>query len=1106
MHRYVKKSLSLVLAATMMSTSTLVPITATSLHKQQPMSLQQSNPSLTKWRDKLEQYIIYNDKTAFIPYEGFHFDTYGLMLGEGETLHFKMLDDQGNDVTDQLEWYVFTNYPFTELFDHEKSNDDTIPPYMSGGEIDIQRTSLVRLNEPGSITARSIAGKQSTLNGWIVGVYQDTYAHVVPVNVKRGPYLSKLEAVEQEIAPVLHEIRNMNELDQAAYVFQYILDRVRYDYGFTHNTLGNPDLHKTLIEQWAVCDGYAHAYEYIMQRAGFLAEYQFGEVLAPGGQGETLNDLHAWNRIFIDDGWYYMDTTWADKATPDYRYMFASRNSMVADRVLPDDGTNAGVKHVGYYPLDPNAEYRTDQSVAQQVRRIKDTLSQDTKEVLIFISQDEDINNTQYEIPNMISDPAKGVTCGDGIPKYVLGAKGVVFSYPITFSSTIQPIAIKDRHELIVKDHKPYVRITLDQDVALTNDNVTLRGATFTEKEMVKVSNREYLLPIAGIIDQSFTISLKKTGYQFPTSHTIELGNRGDVETPQAQFIGTDYNKGILTNLSGQAEYNVGDGVWIPVTTKETMVKLTKWERDFLYKDNHATVYVRNRSDVGTYSDIQQIRISRPVEDPTWVKKTIDTTEESKVVGVINMEYRLKGSDEWKLTKANEISNLSKGVYQFRVMGMYNRLASEITEITIEHFEGAKQPVINKDALQEAISIAQTKKQDDYTEKTWLPFVQARNRAVDVVKKEDVTQAQINDALDELNKTMQALESIPAQVKALIKQIDALGAIDLSKENDVKAARAAFMKLSLEEQAMVTNIDKLKECEDKLSTMYELVGAKLSVDGNIAVKIYYKFSEEMVKHGSVSIRVANAEPIVLPINQARLTKNGYEFIASVTVRQMSDMMKIQVMKDDQKIGQAQDFSVRMYADLLLEDEHNLYPEDAKNFAKAMLYHGAAMQVYKKYNVHNLATDGLQGLEELEAKANAVNPDALPELSKAGKAPTGLELYGISLNLEDVTSIRYFFTKTKDYDPSKLTFDAGSAAFVKSEDSRYVYIDILDIPAHHLDRDIKLVVSDNKDALTIISSPLSYARLLLKDEKQTPEAKKLVRSLVIYNEAANKMKK
>ena len=350
-------------------------------------------------------------------------------------------------------------------------------------------------------------------------------------------------------------------------------------------------------------------------------------------------------------------------------------------------------------------------------------------------------------------------------------------------------------------------------------------------------------------------------------------------------------------------------------------------------------------------------------------------------------------------------------------------------------------------------------------------------------------------------RTYYTLEQADAQVDAVIAQIEALGTIDLTKEEAVKAARTAYNALTAAQQAKVTNAETLAAAEAVLAELYEIKGANLSVSGDIAVNFFLDMSQEMLDKASVVITIAGEkQPIVLPAANAPETADGYRrFTASVSVRQMTDEIEIKVMKDGRTIGNAETFSVRAYADQILSGN---YTDETKAFVRAMLYHGAAMQQYKGHNPENLATKDLD-MAELDAAAKAVKAEDLPVASKSGRAE-GLALYGMNLNLEEKTSLRFFFTKDKAHKAEDYTFQVNGKAVVPEEKDTLLCIEIADIAAQQLDQ--QLVLSVNDGAMTITYSPLTYARYAIQKEQSNPALAQVARSLVVYNAAAKALAK
>lgn len=86
----------------------------------------------------------------------------------------------------------------------------------------------------------------------------------------------------------------------------YNIGAGEYDYAHTaygalvEDSQGNPG--------GALCDGYALAYEYLLQKAGLTCIVVSGYA----GASEEDTEKHAWNLVRLDDDWYEVDATWDD--------------------------------------------------------------------------------------------------------------------------------------------------------------------------------------------------------------------------------------------------------------------------------------------------------------------------------------------------------------------------------------------------------------------------------------------------------------------------------------------------------------------------------------------------------------------------------------------------------------------------------------------------------------------------------------------------------------------------------------------------------------------------------------------------------------------------
>ena len=274
--------------------------------------------------------------------------------------------------------------------------------------------------------------------------------------------------------------------------------------------------------------------------------------------------------------------------------------------------------------------------------------------------------------------------------------------------------------------------------------------------------------------------------------------------------------------------------------------------------------------------------------------------------------------------------------------------------------------------------------------------------------------------------------------------------------------------------------------------------AKLSIAGNIAVYFYGTFNQELVENGMVEITVEGQPAVQIPVAQGKKTENGREFAVTVSARQMTDNIEIKVMQNDQQIGVALNYTVRKNAEKLME----IGTKAEADFARAMLFHGAAMQQYKGYHTDRLATADLDMKAQEEAAA-AVTAESLAQYkaSVAGEKLDGLSLYGMNLSLKDETTLRYFFTVDEANQADKYTFTANGKTWDAYEKDGYLCVDIPNFAASRLDTMVDMVVSDGANQMTIHYGPLSYAESAVRNHSAVED---VARSLVVYNAAANNL--
>lgn len=159
----------------------------------------------------------------------------------------------------------------------------------------------------------------------------DTYEIKMDIEAAQHGTQAEIETGKAEAKKVAATLKGKSTYEQIKGAYEWLCNNIEYDHNSADNNLiiGH-SLYSAMVTRKTVCEGYASAFQIMMDELGIECYIVKGNV-----DGD-----HAWNVVKIDGIWYQVDATWADQGTwISYDYLLMGTNLRGNVTTLPLSAT-----------------------------------------------------------------------------------------------------------------------------------------------------------------------------------------------------------------------------------------------------------------------------------------------------------------------------------------------------------------------------------------------------------------------------------------------------------------------------------------------------------------------------------------------------------------------------------------------------------------------------------------------------------------------------------------------------------------------------------------------------------------------------------------------
>lgn len=325
----------------------------------------------------------------------------------------------------------------------------------AGIEINLTGKNIDFNNDLGKIIdmAYSDYPKYFWFNGaWGAGISSNGTTTILTLNPTytiTGPALSSAKnAYNSKVSELTNGLSGKSDYEKSKILHDRLIDAVTYV-----STNNDQNAYGALVEGKAVCNGYARAYQHLMNEAGIPTWYVRGASINPATNTQIG---HAWNLVKLDGKWYYTDVTWDDQGENTfYEYLNVTTAKMAEGHSLDSNYAalvpQATATDANYYKVEDREFSKYDQS------KLVELLKKDNNKTQIYIT-----GNANSFLNSLAADL---LTIGEK-----LGGKG---AFQVSYSASSLKNAVILNVVVISENHTHKAKTTVKQENATCLSNGT---------------------------------------------------------------------------------------------------------------------------------------------------------------------------------------------------------------------------------------------------------------------------------------------------------------------------------------------------------------------------------------------------------------------------------------------------------------------------------------------------------------------------------------------------------------------------------------------------------------------------------------------------------